>query len=330
MPPTACSPAKSAGPESLTAGAMTFDVEEWFHAENLKIPRSRWHAFPCRLDGPIDTILGLLDRHDTRATFFVLGWIASRWSGIVERIRAAGHEIASHGYGHKPISQLNRAEFRDDLRASKEVLEDTIGERVIGYRAPSYSIDSEEHWALDELVAAGFEYDSSIYPVRAPHGRYGVAGASLAPYRIRAELWEFPLPTVGLAGCRLPAATGAYLRLWPFSVTRHAIGQNLRRRIPVVVNIHPWELDPQQPRWPASRYRRSLHYTNLRTTGSKLARMLAIYRFVPLRDLKVCWEQRETTRLWAGGSGGRQDITHDDSAAADRAEHAAKALQLSR
>ena len=275
-------------PRSLNA--LTFDVEEWFQAENLKIPRAQWSELPSRLERPINETLALLDRYDTRATFFVLGWVASRQTVLIRRIRAAGHEIASHGYAHQPINQQSRVKFRDDVYASKLVLEDLLGEPITGYRAPGYSINHDTGWALDILGELGFAYDSSIYPVRAPHGRYGLPGAPLRPYRIRNRLWEFPLPTVSILGYRLPAATGGYLRLWPYRLTERAFRQNHRRGVPVVVNVHPWELDPDQPRQSAPLWNRTLHYTRLQTTRGRLARLLQTYQFVPLGTLQRHWE----------------------------------------
>jgi polysaccharide deacetylase family protein (PEP-CTERM system associated) len=275
----------STRPTKPATCVFTFDVEEWFHAGNLAVPRNRWKEFPSRLERPVETILTLLDREKARATFFVLGWVASRSAGIVRRIHAAGHEIASHGYYHQPIAEQNAHSFREDVQRAKESLEDIVGEAVTGYRAPSYSINRDTDWALDVLEELGFSYDSSIYPVRAPHGRYGQANSPLGPYRIRRRLWEFPLPTLKLLGWRVPAATGGYLRLWPYALTQRAIAQNAGRAIPVIVNIHPWELDPQQPRWPAPTWRRALHYGNLRTTSRKLSRLLASYGSTSLREL---------------------------------------------
>jgi polysaccharide deacetylase family protein (PEP-CTERM system associated) len=275
-----------AGP-ALARNAITFDVEEWFHADNLRVSRQRWRELPSRLDEPLDKILSLLEQNATRATFFVLGWIAMRSPEIVRRIRAAGHEIASHGFWHQPVTRQTRRAFAKDVRISKQILEDIVGKPIIGYRAPSYSINHDTKWALEVLEELGFAYDSSIYPARAPHGRYGAPGTSVRPYRIRPTLWEFPLPTLQLPRFRVPVATGAYLRLWPLAVTEQAVRQNLRRAIPVVINIHPWELDPDHPRWPAPWWRRALHYTNLHTTARKLGRLLSSYRFIPLRDLLV-------------------------------------------
>lgn len=270
--------------------AMTFDVEEWFHARNLRIPRCRWPELPSRLERSVDRILALLDHYDTRATFFTLGWVAERLPTVVRRIHAAGHEIASHGFWHQPITEQTPIRFREDVRTSKVALEELTGEAVTGYRAPGYSIGPKTDWALDELEQVGFAYDSSIYPARAPHGRYGVPASPLRPHRVRPGLWEFPLPTWQVLGCRIPVATGAYLRLCPFAVTKRAINQNLRHAIPVVINLHPWELDADQPRRPAPLFNRLLHYTNLHTTRRKLVRLLETYKFRPLRELRALYE----------------------------------------
>ncbi|MBU0716672.1 MAG: DUF3473 domain-containing protein [Planctomycetes bacterium] len=286
-------PPRSA-PPGPKVGALTFDVEEWFHAHNLSIPRSRWSLYPSRLERQIDDILATLDDHGTKATFFVLGQVAARNPSIVRRLWAAGHEIASHGYDHQSITELDRSSFHEDVRHSQALLEDLTGQRVRGYRAPSYSLRPELGWPVDVLEQLGFAYDSSIYPVRAPHRRYGSPGTSLRPYRLRSSLWEFPLPTVRVMGLRLPVATGAYLRIWPPRVTMHAIQQNLRESIPVVVNVHPWELDVDQPRVQTSWWHRKLHYTNLHTTLPKLRRLLDTCRFKPLLELLAECEGRST------------------------------------
>ena len=275
---------------------MTFDVEEWFQAANLGIPPERWNIPPSRLDQPLDAILDLLGQQGVQGTFFILGWVASRRPELVQRIHEQGHEIASHGYLHRPIGGQSRSAFARDVGRSKAILEDLIGWPVVGYRAPGYSVGRETTWALDVLAELGFTYDSSIYPVRSPHRRYGVTGTPLGPYQIRPGLWEFPLPTLRLPGLRVPAATGAYLRIAPLAVTRWALRQNQRQAIPTVVNVHPWELDPGQPRLPVSWWPRFLHYTNLHTTRGKLARLLAEFRFAPMGALRRTYESLSAAR----------------------------------
>ncbi len=294
-------------------GAATFDVEAWFHAHNLRVPRSEWSTLPARLDNTIDRILALLDAYDTHATFFVLGSVAERLPRLIRRIHAAGHEIASHGYRHQSITEQTPARFRRDVHSSKAVLEALTGEAVTGYRAPNYSIEPDTAWALDELGQMGFLYDSSIYPTRAPHGRYGFPASPLCPHRIRPGLWEFPLPTLRVLGRRVPAVTGGYLRAMPLSLTRWAIRQNHRRCIPVVLNLHPWEFDPDQPRRRVPIRNRALHYTGLRTTAGKLERLLKAYRFVPLRELLAQYDP--SVRISEPQTVPRKDVLHGRAAA---------------
>jgi len=301
----------AAGANQIPAfNALTFDIEEWFHAHNLDIPARDWPSLPSRLAEPVDAILELLGRHDTTATFFVLGWVVRRSPGIVRRIVSAGHEIASHGNWHQPLSDMTPESFRADLLSAKAALDEIAGQEVRGYRAPSYSIGADTTWALDILEEEGFDYDSSIYPVRAPHGRYGLPGTPLTPYRVRPALWEFPLPTWRIPGRRIPAATGAYLRLFPTSVTEQAIAQNQRLGVPVVINLHPWEFDPDQPRVRAPLPKRVLHYTNLHGTAAKLDRLLDSHSFIPLRDAVALCEPEAVTKPKAelGISEAQQDL----------------------
>ncbi len=265
--------------------AFTVDLEAWFHAHNLNIARSQWDELPLRLDEPVQQLLMLLEKHHTRATFFVLGYVARRQPSLVTAIHQAGHEIASHGMNHQRVDKLSESQFRDDVSRAKQTLESLIGEPVIGYRAPAYSIGSENHWSLDVLRELGMCYDSSIYPVRSPHSRYGVPGASLSPTTLDCGLYEFPLPTWKLFHHRLPAATGGYLRLWPMLITRQTFSQYDKANRPVVVNVHPWELDPGQPRQAVPFMRRLTHYTNLSKTLSRLDRVLSRHEFLTLRDM---------------------------------------------
>jgi len=253
--------------------AWTVDLEAWFHAHNLAIPPARWDSLPPRLDEPVQRLLALFQRNGVRATFFVLGWLAERLPHLVRSIQAEGHEIASHGYGHRPLSDLNPRSFRRDLRHSRVAIENVVGQAVRGYRAPRYSIPDPRHWALDVLNEEGFRYDSSFYPARAPHGGYGSPGLPLGPHQIRPGLWEFPLPTLGILGWRIPALTGAYLRVLPFWLTRRALAQYAARGLLVVLNVHPWELDPDQPRWPTAWPARGWHYLNLRQTYPRLEQL---------------------------------------------------------
>lgn len=270
---------------STPSCALTIDVEDWFHAANLGIPRGRWDGMPSRVERNVTRILELLSHHDTLATFFVLGWVADRCPEMVKQIHTHGHEVASHGYWHRPVHRSSAKAFADDLQRSIRAIEQAGVCRPIGYRAPSYSIDARVPWAFNVIQDQGFLYDSSIYPARAIHGRYGMAGGQLRPHLVRPGLWEFPLPTLSILGRRFPAATGGYLRSFPLVLTVWAIEQNVRRGIPVVVNVHPWELDQEQPRINAPIRKKVLHYTGLRSTFRKLEHLVRRFEFGRLGDL---------------------------------------------
>ncbi len=278
--------------------ALTIDVEEWFHAHALQVPRTDWPTIPSRVDAPINLILEQLYRRQARATFFVLGYVAKSRPDIVKRIAVAGHEIASHGQDHRRADEQSIAEFRDDIATSKNVLEDLIGCEVLGYRAPSYSLTSQMTVYFETLAEVGYVYDSSIYPAAALHRNYGDPTANTTPHYIHPAIYEFPLPTLKLGPRRFPAATGAYLRLVPYSVTRWAINQNLRRGIPVVINVHPWEFDPDQPRINVPLTTRFRHYAGQRSMKNKLSRLLETYGSVPLVDmLPDGWVARSSSGL---------------------------------
>ncbi|MCO6438388.1 MAG: DUF3473 domain-containing protein [Phycisphaerae bacterium] len=264
---------------------LSFDLECWFHAHNLMVPRHLWPVQDDRLEAVVPRLLDRLDRHNAKATFFVLGWVARHRPAWIRRIHAAGHEIASHGFGHRPVTHQSPGEFRDDTAESIAVLEDLTGRAIVGYRAPSYSVVPRSSWALDILAELGLRYDSSIVPVRAPHGRYGWPGAPIAPFEVRPGLMEFPLPTVRLLGFRLPAAAGGYLRLLPRRLTQMAFKQAEDAGRPIVVNIHPWELDPEQPRWPSGLLRQTLHYSGTGSMEQRLDWLLRSYRFERIADV---------------------------------------------
>ncbi len=270
--------------------ALSVDVEEYFHAEVFAgVVRSEgWSTLESRVVATTERILEVLGEAATRATFFVLGWVAERQPGLIRTIQAGGHEIACHGYRHQMITRLSREEFAADVQRARSILEDTTGTRVVGYRAPTFSVVRETLWSLDVLEEAGFEYDSSIYPI--VHDRYGIPDAPRFPHRrvteSGREIAEFPLSTVSLNGWRLPVAGGGYLRLLPYGVTRWALRRvNLREQQPAIVYLHPWEVDPGQPRLPI-RWRSQLrHSVNVATTAQKLARLIREFRFAPVREV---------------------------------------------
>ena len=268
----------------VIANAMTVDVEDYFHVSAFAsvIKPSDWDDFPCRVEANTDRLLGIFDDAGIEATFFVLGWVAERYPTLIRRIAEAGHEIASHGLTHQLVYDQTPSTFREETRKGKEILEDLVHKPVLGYRAASYSITSKSLWALDILADLGFQYDSSIFPVR--HDRYGMPGEPRWPYRKATpgggELIEFPLSTLDVGGYRLPVAGGGYFRLFPYALTKHAIRRtNHGAGNPFIFYLHPWELDPEQPRVRAGRLSRFRHYLNLGKTQGRLRRLLRDFRF---------------------------------------------------
>jgi polysaccharide deacetylase family protein (PEP-CTERM system associated) len=247
--------------------AMTIDVEDYFQVSAFApyIPRERWESIPCRVESNVDRILALLDDEHTKGTFFTLGWIAERYPAMVNRIVANGHELASHGWGHRRVSDQEPHEFREDIIRSKSILEDISGQAVLGYRAPSFSIGRHNQWALDVLEEAGYRYSSSIYPVR--HDHYGMPDAPRFAYypRRRGGLLELPITTLRLFSQNIPAGGGGYFRLWPYPVSRWFLKRlNRLEQRSAIFYFHPWEIDHQQPRQEAiSMKTRFRHYYNL-------------------------------------------------------------------
>jgi len=275
-------------PGSVT-NAMSVDVEDYFQVSALAgaAPRDRWESFPRRVEANTDRLLALFDEHGVKATFFVLGWVAERHPGLVRRIVGSGHELASHGTWHQLVYDLSPDEFREDVRRARRGLEDTAGVRVQGYRAPSYSITKRSLWALDVLAEEGYTYDASIFPIH--HDRYGIPDAPRHVYRHdRADgaLAEVPPSTVRVLGQNLPIAGGGYFRLLPYWWTRWGIARvNAAEGRPVVFYLHPWEIDPGQPRLPASALSRFRHYRNLHRTESRLRTLCSQFRFAPVAEL---------------------------------------------
>ena len=270
--------------------ALTFDVEEYFHAEVFAgvVRREQWSTLESRVARATERLLTLLAECGTRATFFVLGWVAERHPELIRAIAAQGHEVACHGYGHQMITRQSRAEFTEDIHRAKAALEDTAGVTVTGYRAPTFSVVRETLWSLEVLAENGFQYDSSIFPI--VHDRYGIPDAPRFPHRLGAgrgmEITEFPLSTVTRFGCRFPVAGGGYFRLFPYAVTRWALRQlNAREGQPAMVYLHPWEIDPGQPRLPVGRAAQFRHSVNTGATLAKLRRLLRDFKFSPVRDV---------------------------------------------
>ena len=269
--------------------AMSVDVEDYFHVSALAsvAPRDRWELFERRVEGNTGRLIDLFAQYGVKATFFVLGWVADRHRGLVRRIADAGHEVASHGFGHDLVYDLTPAQFRDDVRRTRALLEDASGTEVFGYRAPSFSITDRSLWALDVLIEEGYRYDASIFPVR--HDRYGIPDADPCLHIVKRTsglIVEVPPATVKLCGLHLPAAGGGYFRLLPYAWTRWGISRlNRVEGRPAVFYLHPWEVDPEQPRLPATGLSRIRHYRNLDQTERRLRRLLTEFRFGPVRDL---------------------------------------------
>ncbi len=261
---------------SVILNALTVDVEDYFQVSGFDryVSRSDWDSIAPRLGPPTEAILDILDRAGVRGTFFVLGWVAERNPSMVRAIRAAGHEVGSHGYGHRLIYEQTPDEFRQDLRHSVRALEDCIGERVELYRAPSFSITARSEWALDVLIEEGIRIDSSVYPIR--HDRYGLPDAALEPHLITrpsGRIWEYPPPVSPVWGLNVPAGGGGYLRLYPYWLTRRLLSRINAEGRPFAAYLHPWELDPEQPRVACGWGQRFRHYVNLHRTGPRLRKM---------------------------------------------------------
>lgn len=269
-------------PGSSIINAMTVDVEDYFHVSVFDgvIPRHTWDRLDSRVGANTAKLLRIFQDAGVRATFFVLGWVAERTPSLVADIASAGHEIASHGYGHRLVYDLTPAAFRDDVRRSKDLLESTSGQAVYGYRAPSYSVTAKSLWALDVLIDEGFRYDASIFPIH--HDRYGIPSSPRHPYILQRQsaLLEAPASTVQCGPINLPIGGGGYFRILPYAWTHWGITRlNRTERMPAIFYLHPWEIDPAQPRLPAPLLGRFRHYFNLAKTESRLLSLLRDFRF---------------------------------------------------
>jgi len=282
--PASGRPASSAHEPAL---AMSVDVEEYFQVQAFAgiIPRAEWDRWPSRVEANTERMLALHDAAGAKGTFFVLGCVAEKHPGLVRRIAAAGHEIGSHGMSHRMITELSPEQMRAEARDSRRLLEDLSGTAVIGYRAPSYTINPGTRWALDILVEAGYAYDSSIFPIRGR--RYGYPDGPTLPTRLAtgsSSIAEFPLTTLGAGRIRIPLLAGSYLRLLPAWISETAVRYHIGRRRPLVVNIHTWEIDPDQPTVGPSRRKKWTHYTRIGATSRTLARVLRLGRFASIRE----------------------------------------------
>jgi polysaccharide deacetylase family protein (PEP-CTERM system associated) len=266
--------------------AMTIDVEDYFQVSAFDdvVPRSAWDGMESRVVRNTHRLLDLFSEEGVTGTFFVLAWVAERHPGLVRAIAARGHEIASHGFGHRLVYDQTPDAFREDVRRARQLLQSIAGVPVLGYRAPSYSITRQSLWALDVLIDEGYTYDSSIFPIR--HDRYGIPDAPRHAHPIvreRGTVIELPPATVRVGSMNLPVAGGGYFRLLPYGWTRWGIDRiNRRESRPAIFFLHPWEIDADQPRLPARRLSRFRHYRNLHRTEGRLRQLVRDFRFGPI------------------------------------------------
>jgi polysaccharide deacetylase family protein (PEP-CTERM system associated) len=261
--------------------ALTVDVEDYFHVSAFEshIARTAWDDMPCRIERNVDRILELLAAQDAHATFFTLGWVGERYPALVRRISDAGHEVASHGSSHRRAHDQQPDEFLGDIRRAKSLLQDVIGREVCGYRAPSFSVGPANPWAFDCIAEAGYRYSSSVYPIR--HDHYGAPQLPRFAHEVRPGLFELPIATVRVLNYNWPAGGGGYFRLLPYEVSRWSLARvNRVDRRPAMFYLHPWELDPEQPRVPGLSVKtRFRHYLNLDRTERRLVRLLRDFRW---------------------------------------------------
>ncbi len=270
----------------MVVNALSVDVEEYYHGVEFEaaVPGAARYYLPSRVEWSVDRVLELFDNVGVQATFFIVGQVAAQHPAMVRRIAAAGHEIACHSDRHELVSRQTPEAFDADIVRAKGCLEDLCGEAILGYRAPNYSIGPQQSWAYEHLLATGFQYDSSIYPI--VHDRYGQPQAPRFPYEIcrrgDMRLIEFPIATRRLLGLNLPIGGGGYFRLFPATLVRRGIRHvNAHERQPIMFYFHPWELDPEQPRPPMPWHHRFRHYVNLAHMPVKLRYLLEHTRFAP-------------------------------------------------
>jgi polysaccharide deacetylase family protein (PEP-CTERM system associated) len=273
---------------SRPAGLLTVDVEDYFQVEAFadRVDRQRWGDYPSRVEANTNTILNLFDECGVKGTFFILGWVAEHFPGVVREIIRRGHEAACHSYWHRLVYSLSRQEFREDTHRAKSSIEDATGSAIYGYRAPNFSVSRKSLWALDVLTELGFQYDSSIFPIR--HDVYGIPDAPRRPFRVdtpNGPLVEFPMTTFRWWGTpNLPIGGGGYLRIFPFWVTRAGVRRASDSGLPLITYTHPWEVDPAQPRLEGRLTSRLRHYTNLAKTAARLRKLISMVRFSSFRD----------------------------------------------
>ncbi|MDO4628892.1 MAG: DUF3473 domain-containing protein [Planctomycetia bacterium] len=270
--------------------AFTVDVEDFYQVSAFEkfISRSDWEDYPQRILESLPRILDVMAEFETLGTFFILGWQAEKHPELIRKIANAGHEIGFHSFSHALIYEMNRADFQEEVRHGKKLLEDVTGKKVEAFRAPSFSITKKSLWALDVLAEEGFRYDSSIFPIY--HDRYGIPDA---PREIHAreteygKIWEFPPSAIAFRGMNLPVSGGGYFRLYPYVVTKHFLsGINRKEGRPFMFYVHPWEVDPEQPRLPfGSRATQFRHRVGLGRNLAKIRKLLRDFSFCTLSEV---------------------------------------------
>ncbi|HEX5731835.1 MAG TPA: XrtA system polysaccharide deacetylase [Blastocatellia bacterium] len=266
--------------------AMSIDLEDWFCVHNMEqaIDKRDWDACEMRVVENTRSILELLARHKTEATFFVLGWVAERAPDLVREIAARGHEIATHGYSHTLLTDMTPESFEEDLRRAIHVTRDCVDQEIVGFRAPSFTVTNKTLWAVEVLTRNGIRYDSSVFPVGF-HPDYGMPNASLAVYRHNDKLVEVPLSCAEIMGKRIPCSGGGYFRIFPYALTKRLLKRCNAQGRPAIFYLHPWELDPKQPRMKLPLLKKFRHYYNLDKTLARLDRLLGDFEFTSVRKV---------------------------------------------
>ena len=290
-------------PESEVIHILSVDVEDYFQTEAFSstVPRSDWEQYPCRVAENTLRLLDWFDEARVHATFFVLGWVADRYPWLVREISSRGHELACHSFWHRRVYSLTPSVFREDTRSAVRAIEDASGVKVAGYRAPTWSITRASLWALRILAEEGFQYDSSIFPIH--HDLYGIPEAMARPYLWKSsehQIMEYPPATLSIGRFKIPAAGGGYLRIFPLSYTRLAMHRLARRGERAVLYLHPWEIDPRQPRLPGRWRSRFRQYCGLDTMRWKLQALLSEYKFTSFE----LHRKLRPDRPWLAGSHG--------------------------
>jgi polysaccharide deacetylase family protein (PEP-CTERM system associated) len=286
----------------IPLNSITVDVEDYFHTQAMaaSVSREQWDTMPTRVEQNMERLFESFARHRVRGTFFFLGWVAERFPGLVRQAVSLGHELGCHSYWHRLVYRLSPNEFREDTKRAKGAVEDATGIQVLGYRAPSFSFVKGTEWAGEILSELGFRYDSSVCPVN--HDLYRNPNAPRVPHRIAGgALWEFPVATVSMSGHNLPVGGGGYMRILPYGYTRWGLARlNYKERLRTIIYVHPWEIDPEQPRLPANLRSRFRQYAGLSTTLEKLEYLLEDFQFAPITEsfsAELAGNSREPTSI---------------------------------